>query len=64
VTIECFQEGNEIRARVVSKGYHRDWACQFPRALRIAGARYQVDGVVEAAKGDFYRIVGGVRRLP
>ncbi|MCU0654494.1 MAG: PQQ-like beta-propeller repeat protein [Polyangiaceae bacterium] len=63
VTIECFLEGKEIRARVVSKGYHGDWACQFPRALRIAGARYQVDGVVESKTGDFYRIVGGVRRL-
>jgi hypothetical protein len=64
VEVECFQDGKEIRVRVVSKGYHHDWACQFPRALRIAGARYQVDEVAASAKGGFYRVVGGICRLP
>jgi hypothetical protein len=63
VTVECFQDGNEIRVRVVSKGYDRDWSCQFPRHLRVAGARYKVDGVAASAKGGFYRVVGNIHRV-
>lgn len=63
VVVECYRDGDELRVRVVSKGYHRDWACQFPRNLRVEGARYVVEKVTASSKGSFYRAGGDIRRL-
>lgn len=61
VVVECVKEGGKLRVRVVSEGYRADWFCQFPRDIRVAGARYVVDGVRE---GDgFYRVFGDIKRL-
>ena len=42
VTLECVKVGSRLRVRVISPGYFPDANCQFPRALRVAGARYAV----------------------
>lgn len=61
VVVECVAHGGKLRVRVVSDGYRADWFCQFPRDIRVAGARYVVDGVRE---GDgFYRVFGDIKRL-
>ncbi|WP_353259423.1 hypothetical protein [Prochlorothrix hollandica] len=63
VLVECFQEGSQLRIRVVSPGYHADWKVQFSRDIREAGARYVVQEVREALQGGFYRAYGDIRRL-
>jgi predicted DNA-binding WGR domain protein/outer membrane protein assembly factor BamB len=62
VVVECFREGSNLRVRVISEGYNRDWNCQFPKGIREEGARYVVDEVREA-RGGFYRALGNIRKL-
>ena len=54
---------SKLRVKVVSRGYHEDWYCQFPRDLREEGARFVVDELREATQGGFYRVVGDIKRL-
>ncbi len=63
VIAECYLDAGQLRVRVLSPGYHRDWHCQFPKDLREAGARYVIDQVRESAKGGFYRAFGNIRKL-
>ncbi|MEI6429139.1 MAG: WGR domain-containing protein [Pseudanabaena sp. ELA607] len=63
VIVECLIEGNDLRMKVISEGYHTDWFVQFPRNIREAGARYWVEGVKESARGGFYRAYGQIKRL-
>jgi hypothetical protein len=63
VVVECFREGSNLRVRVVSPGFERDWHVQFPRGAREEGARYVVDQVLPSARGGFYRALGNIRRL-
>lgn len=63
VVVECVAEGSKLRVRVTSRGYKKDWNVQFPRNLRVAGARYLVDEVREATQGGFYRAYGNIRKL-
>ncbi len=63
VVVEVVKDGAQLRVRVVSSGYRKDWFVQFPKDLRHAGAKYVVDEVREAARGEFYRAHGGIRRL-
>ncbi len=63
VVVEVFKDGSQLRVRVVSSGYNKKWFVQFPKDLRHEGAKYVVDEVREAARGDFYRAHGGIRRL-
>jgi hypothetical protein len=63
VVVECYREGGNLRMRIVSEGYRRDWHCQFPKGIREEGARFVVDEVREAGRGGFYRVLGNVRRL-
>ncbi|MFI9556146.1 WGR domain-containing protein [Nonomuraea endophytica] len=62
VVVECVQEGERLRVRVVTPGYE-SWNVQFPKTVREAGARYVVDGVRSAGRGGFYRAYGEIRRL-
>ncbi|HEY7545701.1 MAG TPA: PQQ-binding-like beta-propeller repeat protein, partial [Blastocatellia bacterium] len=62
VIVECFREGSNLRVRVVSEGFNRNWHCQFPKGIREEGARYVVDEVREA-RGGFYRVRGNIRKL-
>jgi outer membrane protein assembly factor BamB len=62
VVVECFREGSNLRVRVVSEGFKKDWRCQFPKNIREEGARYVVDEVREA-RGSFYRVRGNIRKL-
>ncbi len=63
VIVECVKDGNDLRIKVISEGYHHDWFVQFPRNLREAGARYWVEGLKESARGGFYRAYGQIKRL-
>lgn len=62
VMVECVQDGERLRVRVISPGYE-SWNVQFPKAVREPGARYVVDGVRSAGRGGFYRAYGEIRRL-
>jgi hypothetical protein len=63
VVVECYREGSNLRVRVVSPGFKRDWHVQFPRGAREEGARYVVDQVLPSARGGFYRALGNIRKL-
>ncbi len=63
VVVECFKDGGKLRVRVVSKGFHASWNCQFPKALRQEGAKYVVDEVRPSASGGFYRVYGNIKKL-
>ncbi|MEU3028438.1 WGR domain-containing protein [Streptomyces incarnatus] len=62
VVVECVQESGRLRVHVISGGYESSWNVQFPRAIRVPGARYVVDALHPAA-GGFYRVRGDIRRL-
>jgi predicted DNA-binding WGR domain protein len=63
VVVECVQEGARTRIRVLSPGYDPDWHVQFPKDIRVPGARYVVTEVHTSARGGFYRTRGEIRRL-
>jgi len=63
VILECVKEGAKLRVRVVSPGYNKSFNCQFPRNIRVEGARYIVDEVREVQGGGFYRAFGDIKRL-
>ncbi len=60
VIVECFQQGRQLKVRVISPGYHADWHVQFPRNLRQLGQRYRVTALQAAKQGGFYRVVGTI----
>jgi predicted DNA-binding WGR domain protein/outer membrane protein assembly factor BamB len=62
VMVECYREGSDLRVRVISEGYNRDWHCQFPKGIREEGARYVVEEIREA-RGGYYRAFGDIKRL-
>ncbi|MCD0483507.1 WGR domain-containing protein [Streptacidiphilus sp. ASG 303] len=63
VVVECVQEAGRLRVRVVSPGYDPALRVQFPKDVRVAGARYLVTEVRQSAAGGFYRARGDIRRL-
>jgi PQQ-like domain len=63
VLVECFAEGSQLRIRAVSRGYDSTWRVQFPRDIREVGARYVVEKLLPAARGNFYRTYGEIRKL-
>jgi outer membrane protein assembly factor BamB len=63
VVVECVDVAGQIRVRVVSAGFETAWFVQFPKELRVAGARYVVQEVRTAARGGFYRAHGDIQRL-
>jgi predicted DNA-binding WGR domain protein len=63
VLVECFAEGSQLRIRAVSPGYDSTWRVQFPRDIREVGARYVVEKLLPAARGNFYRTYGEIRKL-
>ena len=63
VTVECYKDGSKLRVRVVSAGYNRAWAVQFPSDIREAGAKYIVDEIRESGRGGFYRAYGEIKKL-
>jgi len=63
VLLGCVSVKGKLKVRVLSHGYRRDWFVQFPRDIRQKGGLYSVDQVVEAKQGDFYRVVGKIRKL-
>ncbi|MEU4092884.1 WGR domain-containing protein [Streptomyces sp. NPDC026673] len=63
VVVECVQEGARTRIRVVSPGYDPAWRVQFPKDVRVVGARYVVTEVLASARGGFYRARGDIKRL-
>jgi hypothetical protein len=63
IVVECVSDGGKLRVRVASPGYHKEWNVQFPKNLRVEGARYVVDSVHESAQGGYYRAHGDIRKL-
>jgi hypothetical protein len=63
VIVECFREGSKLRVRVVSNGYNPNWKVQFPKDIRVEGARYLVQEIRESANGGFYRVYGDIQKL-
>lgn len=63
VLVECYQDGAQVRVRVLSPGFRPDWHVQFPKDIRQAGARYVVAAVRESGRGGFYRAQGDIRKL-
>ncbi|GAA2230787.1 MULTISPECIES: WGR domain-containing protein [Kitasatospora] len=63
VEVECVQEGGRMRVRVLSAGFDPSRRVQFPKDIRVPGARYLVAEVLESASGGFYRARGEIKRL-
>ncbi|WP_009633875.1 WGR domain-containing protein [Synechocystis sp. PCC 7509] len=63
VIVECFQQGSNLRIRVVSPGYNPNFNVQFPKDIREQGAQYVVDKVIESGRGSFYRAYGDIKKL-
>jgi outer membrane protein assembly factor BamB len=63
VVVECVQDGGRLRVHVVSEGYDRGLGVQFPKDIRVPGARYVVSEVHTSANGGFYRARGEIKRL-
>jgi hypothetical protein len=63
VIVECYEDGGQVRVRVTSPGYNKNWHVQFPKDIREAGARFVVEGVRESARGGFYRAYGDIKKL-
>lgn len=63
VIVECYQEGSRTRVRVLTPGYDPAWHVQFPKDIRVAGARYLVTELHPATRGAFYRTRGDIKRL-
>ncbi len=63
VIVECFRQGTQLRIKVVSPGYDANWNVQFPKEIRIEGARYVVQEVRESFRGGFYRAYGDIQQL-
>jgi outer membrane protein assembly factor BamB len=63
VIVECVRQGQKLRIRALSPGYHSDWMVQFPRDIREEGAKYLVEELREARQGGFYRAYGDIKKL-
>ncbi|WP_018682892.1 WGR domain-containing protein [Actinokineospora enzanensis] len=63
VVVECVQESGRVRVHVVSEGYNQAWGVQFPKHIRVPGARYVVSEVLTSASGSFYRARGEIKRI-
>ncbi|WP_441245617.1 WGR domain-containing protein [Kitasatospora sp. McL0602] len=63
IEVECVQEGGRTRIRVVSSGYDAGWHVQFPKDIRVPGARYLVAELHASERGGFYRARGEIKRL-
>lgn len=63
VVVECVETNGRLRVHVVSAGYESGWNVQFPKNVRVPGARYVVDAVRESGQGGFYRAHGEIKRL-
>ncbi|MFJ2778680.1 MULTISPECIES: WGR domain-containing protein [unclassified Kitasatospora] len=63
IEVECVQEGGRLRVRVVSPGFDASRRVQFPKDIRVAGARYLVAEVLASGGGGFYRVRGDIKRL-
>jgi outer membrane protein assembly factor BamB/predicted DNA-binding WGR domain protein len=63
IVLKCVKVGSRLRVKVESEGYNSDYYVQFPNNLRSDGARFAVTQVVKATNGDFYRVVGGIKKV-
>ncbi len=63
VLLHCLKLRGKLKVRVLSEGYNPTWNVQFPRNLRVEGARYVVEEIHEGRRGEFYRSRGWIKKL-
>lgn len=61
VLLKCIKIGGKLRIRIISHNYFNDHNCQFPRAIRLENALYEVPAVdvtlvTQSRNRAFYRI--------
>lgn len=60
VILQCVNEKNKLRVKIISNGYNNHANCQFPRAIRREGLKYRVPPraikVVDRGNKFFYNI--------
>lgn len=61
VLLKCVKVGGRLRVHITSPEYFTDHYCQFPKAIRVENAVYQVPlsdvaFVMQTSRGAFYRI--------
>jgi Zinc finger, C3HC4 type (RING finger) len=61
VYLQCFEEGNKVRVKIISNGYNKNANCQFPRDIRVPGRKFMVPAsAIKVASGRagtfFYRV--------
>lgn len=61
VILKCVKIDNKLRIRIISPNYFNDHNCQFPRAIRIENALYEVPSadvtlITRGGNKAFYRI--------
>lgn len=61
IVVSCIEENGKLRVIPVGAGYKAGWHVQFPKNIRVAGARYLVTALVEA--DGFYRVRGDISRI-
>ena len=63
IIVECRKVSGKLRVRAISAPHNTSWNVQFPKTLRVEGARFVVDSLHEASRGGFYRVSGEIKRL-
>lgn len=63
IILKCVKDGQNLRVKVLSVGFKKEWNVQFPKNLRKENQYYIVDEIRESKKGSFYRTFGNIKKL-
>lgn len=61
VYLQCVKEGKKLRVKIITPGYNNNANCQFPKAIRVEGRKYEVPSTAISVagtegRGFFYRV--------